>query len=304
MTIRAAGFAAALLVWTAAHAAGQTPGREPILLEIPASTRAMALGNAFQLDSGDGDVLLYNPALLGRASGFAAAVHTFDGGGLAGAMAAATSWGGGGVGLAVQLLEYGRAPLGTAPGGQDPLLRDGPVGAGELSVAAGYARSLLGVEVGAAARLVDQRVAGGRDATVSVDLGVATDAGPLTVGLAIQHLGRGLETGGAERPLPTLVTLGAGGYGREVGPLDVGVAAAVSRRDDGEVLVGGGIEVGYWPVVGRTFVVRAGARSVPEGDLSPLTFGGSFWGDDVVVEYAFQPVDGGTGIHRVTLGWR
>ena len=78
----------------------------------------------------------------------------------------------------------------------------------------------------------------------------------------------------------------------------------MTRRADGEWVVGGGLEFGYWPVRGRTFVARIGARTIPEGEASPLSLGGSFWGDDLVVDYAFQPVDGTDGVHRITLGWR
>jgi hypothetical protein len=65
--------------------------------------------------------------------------------------------------------------------------------------------------------------------------------------------------------------------------------------------------VGYWPVRGRTFVGRLGAQVVPEGsDASPFTFGFAFWGDDLVVEWAFQPFDGApeSGTHRFSIGWR
>ena len=55
--------------------------------------------------------------------------------------------------------------------------------------------------------------------------------------------------------------------------------------------------VGYYPVTGRTFVVRAGGRTVPEGEASPLTLGASYWGDSLVLEYAFQPVDDQSVFH-------
>ena len=41
-----------------------------------------------------------------------------------------------------------------------------------------------------------------------------------------------------------------------------------------------------------------------EGDASPVPFGSRFWGDDLVLEYAFQPVSGEDGLHRITVGWR
>jgi hypothetical protein len=120
----------------------------------------------------------------------------------------------------------------------------------------------------------------------------------------VRNLGPERSLDGVDVRLPTDVTLGWGGYGRPLGPLDLGAAAALGRRADGEVVFGGGLELGYWPVQGRTFVARVGVRNVPEGEASPVTFGGSFWGDRLVLEYAFQPVDDADGLHRVTLGWR
>ena len=57
---------------------------------------------------------------------------------------------------------------------------------------------------------------------------------------------------------------------------------------------------------GRTFVGRVGVRRVPEGEASPVSLGFAFWGDDLVLEWAWQPfgdpVDAGT--HRFGIGWR
>jgi hypothetical protein len=87
----------------------------------------------------------------------------------------------------------------------------------------------------------------------------------------------------------------------------VGVAASVLYDETlDEVIPGGGLEVGYWPVRGRTFVARAGVRRVPEGEGSPFSAGLAFWGDDLVVEWAWRPfgdpVDEAT--HRFSVGWR
>ena len=42
----------------------------PRTTTLPASTRAMALGDSYVLNSGNADVLFYHPALLARATGF------------------------------------------------------------------------------------------------------------------------------------------------------------------------------------------------------------------------------------------
>ena len=299
----------------AAALAGQTPRREPAVVELPGSTRAMALGHAYQLGGRDPDALFYNPALVERARGISLGLHVLGDVSLAATLAASTEWLGGGVAVGVRAMEYetfisepgAGVPLrfvsGTRHDGLDAFLREGNVGVSELVATAAYGRRLLGVRVGLAGKLIDQRGGAERDRGFALDFGVSRDVGRATVGLAVQDLGPALELGGEGR-LPTRVTLGAGGYGKPVGPLDLGLAAAITRRADGEVIPGGGVEVGYWPVTGRTFVARVGVRRVPEGEALPVTFGGSFWGDRLVLDYAFQAVDGAEGVHRVTLGWR
>ncbi len=85
----------------------------------------------------------------------------------------------------------------------------------------------------------------------------------------------------------------------------MGLSGALTRRDDGELLAGAGLEVGYWPINGRTFVARIGVERVPEGEASPLTLGFAFWGDDLVLEWAFRDFGTlGEGTHRFGVRWR
>ncbi len=264
----------------------------------------MGLGQAFQA-APDADAVFYNPALASRAEGFALGVHWLTDAARAFTVSAAMPWWGGGVAVGLQSLEYGvggASSLGI--GGVDRLLTDGPTAVSELAATLAFGREFFGVRVGAAARLVDQRVGGSRRQEIVGDVGLAHDLGPGTIALAVRHLGASDLDAQTPWDPPTDVTLGWSAYGRQVGPLDLGVATAVTRRDDGEFLYGGGVELAYWPVRGRTFVARIGGRTVPEGDASPVTFGGSYWGDVLIVDYAFQPMDGGDGLHRFTLGWR
>lgn len=293
------------LHWPGGHVRAQTPEREPAVVELPASTRAMGLGTAYQVGAPDADVVFYNPALLGRADGLMAGYHRLGDESLALTLATVHSALGGQIGIGLQVLEGETPGIGLRGGGVDPLLRPQPAGVGELVGSLAYGTRLFGVRVGATAKLIDQRFDDVRDLEAAFDVGLAHDLGPVTASLAVQNLGPDRTIAarkGIDQPLR--VTFGVGGYGQQVGPLDVGVAAAVSRRDDGEVVGGGGVEIGYWPVVGRTFVVRVGARNVPDGEALPVTFGGSVWLDDLVLEYAFQHVDDAEGVHRVSLGWR
>jgi hypothetical protein len=74
---------------------------------------------------------------------------------------------------------------------------------------------------------------------------------------------------------------------------------------DGDLEPSLGLEVGYWPINGRTFVGRIGYRHRSgEYEAVPVTFGGAFYGDNIVLEYALQPFDSGDPSHRFFMGWR
>ncbi len=282
---------------------GQTEGRLPRVLELPASTRAMALGDAYVMDGVQADALFYHPALLAGAGGFGLGVQTW-GEASAAAAAVATPWLGGGIAFGLQVLQYSLPSSGDPPGGPDHLFQVGEVPASERIVSLGFGRAEGGLLWGAAGRVAEVRVGTARDALVLLDVGLAHEVGPLQVGVTYHGLGGGADADGWEGP--TRLTLGAGHYGHPVGIFDLGASAAVSRRADGEVLAGAGLEVGYWPIDGRTFLARFGIQHVPEGDGSPLSFGLAFWGDSLALDWAYRPFGGdvGDGTHRFSVSWR
>jgi hypothetical protein len=293
----------------------QVQGNLPKVLTLPASTRAMALGNAYVLTERHADVLFYHPALLSRASGFGLDVQRWSAQATSTTASAAMAWYGGGVGIGLQTLQYS-APSIAVPAGQDDLFAAGAVPVSERVATLGYARILKGFELGVAGKLVDQRVSSARNTLTLVDVGVAHGLGPIMVGLTAKDLGPQAfdsdeadgDEGDAEDDTdarPARFVLGAGAYGQEVGIFDLGVAAQASYSSD-ETLVGGGLEIGYWPISGRTFVARVGVQNGPDGsEASPVTFGFSYWGDDLVLEWAFQDFgDAGKGTHRFGVRWR
>lgn len=314
MKLRAAApvLVAALLAPAALGA--QVQGNLPKVLTLPASTRAMALGNAYVLTERHADVLFYQPALLSRASGFGLDVQRWSAAATSTTASAAMAWFGGGVGIGLQTLQYATASI-AVPAGQDDLFGTGAVPVSERVATLGYARILKGFEVGVAGKLVDQRVSTARNTLALVDIGVAHGLGPFMVGLTAKDLGpQAFDTDGdaddADIPQdadlrPARFVLGAGAYGRQVGIFDLGVATQVSYSSD-ETLVGGGLEIGYWPISGRTFVARVGAQKVPDGsEASPITFGFSYWGDDLVLEWAYQDFGAlQAGTHRFGVRWR
>jgi hypothetical protein len=159
--------------------------------------------------------------------------------------------------------------------------------------------------MGLVGKYIQERFGGNRGNTGAVDLGASKSAGPITLGLAAQNIGAAMTFGGEDFCLPTRFTLGAGSQSKVVGPLDVSAATALSYQLDGDLIPSVGMEVAYWPVTGRTFFARVGFRHLPEElSGSPITFGGGFTGDNIVLDYAYEGFETGNPSHRFTLGWR
>lgn len=286
-------------------AVGQTPATPPRVLSLPASVRAMALGGAYMMNANHADALFHHPALLAGATGFGLDVQRWNGAGTAAAASAVTGWLGGGIGIGLQVLTAGLPESGEPGTGlQDDLLTHGPVPLSEQVATLGYARRLFGVQFGVTGKLVDLRLDGARSSTLLADVGAARALGPVTVGLTVKDLGNDpFESDGDFTP--ARVSLGVGSYGKQVGPMDVGFTGAVSRSSD-DTRIGGGLELGYWPISGRTFVARIGVQTTPEGsEADPVTFGFAFWGDRVVLEWAYQGFGGlEAATHRFGMRWR
>jgi len=280
----------------------QTPGRAAPALELASGARAAGLGGAAQLGVADPDHLFRHPAYLGS-GGFRATAWLTDVDASLLTLSAGTSAFGGTVALGIRAAEWdGAAPAGST-GGLDGIVGPGDVGRSTTAATLGYRREVpLGLELGVAATLVADRADAVRARTVAFDVGVGGEAGPVGFALSARNLGADLEFGG-DVPLPTTYELGAGAYGYRLGPLDLGVAGRLGVQDDDEFVYGGGLELGYYPIQGRTFIVRVGGQNVPAGEDSPLTLGGSFRGDDLTLDYAWREVDG-DAVHVITLGWR
>lgn len=283
---------------------GQSERANPIVLQLPASTSALALGNAFLFSLEQPDVLFYNPALTGSATGTVVSVQHYGRPATAGALASSLELLGGGFGVGLQALTYGARtpePVESA----DSLFVRGLEGASEIAATLAFSREMMGLQLGVAAKAVEQRLGGNWDATVAADFGVAIgDTDKLSAALAVRNLGPGLSTATTDLPLPLDVTLAAATGRTPVGPLDLAAAASVSRWRDGSMVPAGGVEISYWPVEGRTILGRVGARRVPNGGAWPLTFGAALVADGFTLEYALERFPDAGNSHRVGIGWR
>ncbi|NJD17880.1 MAG: hypothetical protein FIA95_01140, partial [Gemmatimonadetes bacterium] len=140
---------AGALALTPAPAAAQNRGELPKLLTLPASTRAMALGGAYQPTARHSDGVFYNPALVNGSTGMGVDVQQWGRESSAAAASAALPWFGGSVAVGLQALQFGIAGA-VVPDHQDHLFDRDNTAVSERSVVAGYARKLIGVEWGVA----------------------------------------------------------------------------------------------------------------------------------------------------------
>jgi len=292
-----------LLALVAPHdAVAQTPGRAAPALELPAGARAAGLGGAAQIRVSDPDHLFQHPAYLGS-GGFRVTGWLVDVDASYLSMSTGTNAFGGTIGLGVRAAEWDGVSPEASAGGLDGIIGSGSTGRSTSAVTLGYRRGIpFDLDLGVTASLVSDRADDLRDRDFAFDVGLGSSFGPVDLALTARNLGADLQVG-TEVPLPARYELGAAAYGYQLGPLDLGLAGRVGVRDDDEAVYGGGLEIGYYPIQGRTFIVRVGGQNVPEGESSPLTLGGSFRGDDLTLDYAFRDVDG-QALHVITLGWR
>lgn len=296
-----------------AQSAGDASGGGGVVIgRLPASTRTLALGGAPALGNPDPDGLFRNPALAQGARGMGFHLHDYTGTSKLVAMAGGAAWLGGGVGLGLRSAEYRIPTVGTGlpearPGDRmASSLRNGEPGTAvsETALTAAYGRTLKGFRVGAAASWLRVRAGSESDVTGFVDLGVARAVGPVTVGLSGGGLAPSLDLAPGLRRVPKWLTAGAGSRTRQVGPLDLAGALSLTVVEGGKLEAGGGLEVAWWPIQGRTFVGRVGLGGSEIRDASLPTLGAAFLGDSFTLEYAWRDVGGSRGLHAVGLRFR
>ena len=292
----------ATLVSFPATGGAQASGYGPVVLQLPASTRAIGFGNAY-VAVREAEAVFYNPANAFGRNLLAASVERYGDQAVAGAFAGAYAFGPAGVGFGAQLLDYHVDQSGypeLAPNGEQ-LTRSGLYPASSLVATMGLAIPFKGIRWGVAAKVAQDRVLHGRDGVLLADAGAAKEIGPVSVGLSVQNLGASPKLLGTSAALPTRATLGAAGAGLPVGPFDFAASVAISVRRGGRVSPAGGGEFSYSPIDGVTFAGRLGARLPEENAELPVTMGASFTFDRVTFDYAFEPYQGEGNGHRIGL---
>lgn len=293
-----------LLATLCSTAAAQEREHAPLLPTLPANTRALSMGNAFVIGSTDPMAIFYNPA-MSNAAGVSLDIQRYAGEGSTVSAAAGTDWWNGRVAIGVQAAGYSVSPSELFGGVHESDLVDaGLQDVSEYLVAVSYGRSLFGVRAALTGKLFDQRAAGDHVTTPALDVSAGIDVADFAVGLSVQNVGIKYDFLGLDITHPLRITLGAAFDGSApLGPFDIMAAAAVSREADGTIVPGAGVEIGYWPIVGRTFFARFGLRDSDDPDAAPWTLGAGFAGDRINLDWALADFDGGTA-HRFTLRFR
>lgn len=283
------GLAIALLVPAAALAAGGDA------LKIPASPRALAMGNASGALTDDVNALLYNPAGMASIADVEIALShragTID---ASEYLAMARPMKAGGVFGASVLYAY--LPDINNDGATDPA-----VTANDMLVTAGYALAFAtgdpknrDLSAGLNVKWLRSVLGGFTATTLAADLGVRWQppaAEALQVGLTLQNLGLPLKYIEESDPLPLTLKLGAAYAVLEQDLHAVNWAADLDLPLPGKSFgLGTGVE--YW--YNKLVAVRAGYRFAGDSLESGVTAGAGFRlggpSLSLQLDYAFKPV--------------
>ena len=282
-----------------------------IVLELPSSARALALGGAYVAAGADDAALFYNPSQLATVEGRAASmsVQPYIEGSTLGAVSAAFQLGPGTVGVGVQVLSYGSADeyvCDETTGCERGEATGRTVSANDVAASVGYGMTWRMVRLGAAAKYVQQSLADASGGVPALDVGAAIDVWRgATVGVSIQNVGPDLKTAGSSAPLPRFLRLGASLPWRGVGPFDVLGTLELAQHSEGDVLPLGGAEVTWTSANGLAFSARVGALAQSDGAAtSRMSFGGGVRARHFALDYAYQSFDAlALTTHRFGLRW-
>lgn len=303
--MKRAALVAAAAVWLATlHTPVSAQARSPLVLTLPASTRAASMGDAFGISLVDSDAVFYNAAFNDRLRGAGISVARYGGSATVYALSAGTDWLGGAIGFGVQALDYDD-PSSTSAVPADRLFSEVGPDVSERVLALVYGRRVKGVRLAVTAKHFQQRVPRERHALALADVATSFTFRFLSIGASVQNLGPvdfEVEGRSVDVPIRGLLNV-ATARSYPVGPLDVAGSAALTYVRDGELIPAAGLELAYWPITGRTFFLRGGVRRPDEG-AQPFTLGGGFAGDKIILDYALEPFEDDRWAHRFGVKWR
>jgi len=287
------------------RAQAQASGSSVPLLELPASTRALALGNAFVAAGNDEASIFYNPAQLATVPKLSAGLSVqqwFLGQTVAAAAAAVHAFHGTAA-IGLQVLDYGSSERSFDDGGGLGEPTGAEISAGDYVASIAYAVSISKLRVGATGKYVNQRLVDESGGTGALDVGAALDVKGATLAASLQNVGGEISLAGDRRSLPRLVRVGAAIPVHGVGPVDL-LGTIELTHMDGETKPFGGVEVEYQAPGGVTILGRVGALDRPTGaDISPVAFGGGVRALHFALDYAYEGSAVFGAMHRVGVRW-
>ena len=292
-----------LLAAALALAAGPASAQEsPLLLRLPASARGLALGNVLPPGAGDAEATFYYPAFFRQMTGIAGNMLWLGADTVAVSAAGAAQWLGGTIAIALRSASYSASCRCAFP---STLTAPPPVPVSERVAQVGFGRSVKGIGLALTAKYIDQRRDLDRGARWALDASAGQAIGPVRLAFAARNLGPDLHVGDATVPLARQLSLAAAPPdAAPVGPLDLLPVAQLAWERGARFAPAAGLEIGYWPVVGRTFFLRGGVqRPQPATSARPFALGAGFNGDRIALDYAALPLKGGRATYQVSLRW-
>jgi len=286
----------------AAHAQTTAETRAAILLTLPASSRALALGEAWSAVADDESALFYNPAQLARVRGFAAggSLQNYIASTTLGAFAVAVPLKRGTVAFGLQLLDYGSAQefvTVDGTGGQIGTPTGSSVTAQDMAFTLGYgigfgARHEL--RLGANVKYARQEVASVSGGAPAGDVGAAYSfANGWEASAAIQHMGSNLTLAAVSAPLPLTWRAAVAAPEMRMDAISLRPMAEVRKVSGAEVTGVLGAE-GIWRTgtSGTLLSARAGYAFRGSTDArAPFTVGAGITLGRFQVDYAYEGFD-------------
>lgn len=285
-------------------ARAQAPTAGPLVLLLPTTARATAMGSAWVAGRDESSVFS-NPAQINPTPGFGGTFARYGAGGTSAMIANATVVNWLTLGWGVEVVDFKARTDATYPFVPGDLERRGSRDAQSLVATAGGSFLVKKFRVGVGAKYAEDRVDGVPSIAAPPilkgvllgDVGVAHALLSGTAALAVQNIGDD-----SRLALPIQTTLG---WARQMQAqqLDLAFAAQVSERNRW-IGGGGGVEVGYGWIEGWSGALRAGLRRPETSAQRPVSLGAGLSADHLGVDYALELFEGSRYAHHVSLRWR
>ncbi len=288
---------------------GQATNPTAVVLQLPSSARALALGDAYGTAKGDEAVLFYNPANLGTVEGVAASfsVQDYLASSKLFAVSLALPAGPGALGLGLQVLDFGSSEqvIGDPSMGEPGTGSGATLSAGDYVISLGYGVRAGGVRAGLTGKYVAQLLGFESGGAAAIDVGAAVELWHgASMAVALQNVGGDISIAGSRGELPRLWRVGVSSPPISIRPMRLTVFSEFTQQRGGDARPAGGVELGWTSPTGLQVLGRVGVTTPPDRSvLSPLSLGGGFRLQHVALDYAYQSLEAFGATHRFGLRW-